>query len=95
MRTIERYWESTLIRDLMEMEGRVIEKRTVVSEEEIQMKYNEMKEREENLPPLESIRDKISKRILEDKKSKNLEEWVNQLKKKATIKINQELLLKN
>ena len=94
MRTIERYWESTLIRDLMEMEGQVIEKRTVVSQEEIKMKYSEMKEQEENLKPLELIRDKISKRILEDKKSKILEEWVNQLKKKATIKINQELLLK-
>ena len=95
MRTIERYWESTLIRDLMEMESQVIEKQTVVSQEEIKMKYNEMKEQEENLLPLESIRDEISKRILEDKRSKILEEWVNQLKKKATIKINQELLLKN
>ena len=33
MRAIERYWESTLIRDLMIMEGQGIEKRTVVSQE--------------------------------------------------------------
>lgn len=95
MRTIERYWESTLIRDLMEMKGKAIEKRTVVSEEEIQMKYKKMKEQEESLPPLETIRDKVSQRILADKKSKILAEWVNQLKKKATIEINQKLLLKN
>ncbi len=95
IRAIERYWESTLIRDLMEMEGQKIEKRTVVSQEEIEMRYKEMKNLDENQPPLESIRQKISEKIMEDKKSSMLEEWVNHLKKKAKIEINQELLSKN
>jgi len=95
IRAIERYWESTLIRDLMEMEGQKIEKRTVVSQEEIEMRYEEMKNLDENQPPLESIRQKISEKIMEDKKSRMLEEWVNHLKKKAKIEINQELLSKN
>ena len=95
IRAIERYWESTLIRDLMEMEGQKIEKRAVVSQEEIEMRYKEMKNLDENQPPLESIRQKISEKIMEDKKSSMLEEWVNQLKKKAKIEINQELLPKN
>ena len=95
IKAIERYWESTLIRDLMEMEGQKIEKRTVVSQEEIEMRYKEMKNLDENQPPLESIRQKISEKIMEDKKSSMLEEWVNHLKKKAMIEINQELLSKN
>ncbi len=94
MRTIERYWESTLIRDLMEVEGKKIEERTVISQEEIEMTYNEMKKIEENLPPLDSINDEISKKIMEDKKSKMLKEWIDQLKAKAKIEINQDLLLK-
>ena len=95
IRAIERYWESTLIRDLMVMEGQVIDKRTVVSQEEIEMRYEEMKKIDENQPPLESIIEEISKKIIEDKKSKKLEEWVKQLEKKATIEINGKLLLTN
>ncbi len=92
IRAIERYWESTLIRDLMVMEGQEIEKRTVVSQEEIELRYEKMKELDENQPPLESIRERISEKIMRDKKNKMLEEWVNQLKQKAKIEINQKLL---
>ena len=95
IKTIERYWESTLIRDLMEIEGQKIEKSTVVSQEEIEMRYNEMKNLDKNLPSFESIRHNISKEIMEDKKQHLLEEWSNQLKKRAKIDINEELLSKN
>ena len=79
----------------MEMEQQKIEGRTVVSQEEIEMRYNEMKNLDKNLPKLESIRDNISKKIMEDKKQRLLEEWSNQLKKRARIEINEELLSKN
>lgn len=92
IRSIERYWESTLIRDLMVMEGEKIEKRTVVSQEEIEMRYKKMKELDENLPSLESIRENISEKIMEDKKNEMIEEWIKQLKQKAKIEINQKLL---
>lgn len=92
IRAIERYWESTLIRDLMVMKGQEIEKRTVVSQEEIEQRYNKMKQLEPNQPPLESIRVNISKQTMEDKKNKMLKEWVEQLKQKAKIDINQKLL---
>ena len=36
IRTIERYWESTLIRDLIEIKGKQISKRILISEEEIE-----------------------------------------------------------
>jgi hypothetical protein len=95
IRAIERYWESTLIRDLMEVEGQKIEKRTVVSQEEIEMRYNDMKKLDKNLPQLDSIRNEISKKIMEDKKQRLLEEWSDQLKNKAKIYINEKLLSKN
>lgn len=95
IRTIERYWESTLIRDLMEMEQQKIESRTMVSQEEIEMRYHEMKNLNKNLPPLESVRHNISKEIMEDKMQRLLEEWSSQLKKRARIDINEELLSKN
>jgi len=95
IRAIERYWESTLIRDLIEMEQQKIENRTLVSQEEIEMRYKEMKNLDKNLPQLESIRHKIAQKIMEDKKQRLLEEWSNQLKKRARIDINEELLSKN
>ena len=95
IRAIERYWESTLIRDLMELEGQKIENSTVVSQEEIEMRYKNMKHLDKNLPQIESIRHNISKKIMEDKKQHLLEEWSNQLKKRARIDINEKLLSKN
>jgi peptidyl-prolyl cis-trans isomerase C len=95
IRTIERYWESTLIRDLMVIKGQEIAKRTVVSQEEIEARYKRMKELNANQPPLGSVRESISKQIMEDKKNKMLKEWVNQLKQKAKIQINQQLLSKS
>lgn len=95
IRAIERYWESTLIRDLMEMEQQKIENHTVVSQEEIEIRYKNMKSLDKNLPQLESIRHIICKEVMEDKKQRLLEEWSNQLKKRARIDINEELLSKN
>ena len=95
IRAIERYWEATLIRDLMEVEGKKIAKRTVVSQEEIETRYNDMKKLDQNLPPIDSIRAEISKKIIEGKKRRLLEEWTDQLKKRAKIDINEKLLSRN
>ncbi|MGA8180172.1 MAG: SurA N-terminal domain-containing protein [Desulfobacterales bacterium] len=95
IRAIERYWESTLIKDLMEAEGKNIAKRTVVSQEEIETRYNDMKKSDQNLPRLESIRDEISKKIMEEKKRRLLKEWTDQLIKRAKIDINEKLLSGN
>jgi len=95
IRAIERYWESTLIRDLIEMEQQKIESRTTVSQEEIETRYKEMKILDKDLPQLESMRAIISKEIMEGKKQRLLEDWSNQLKQRARININEVLLSTN
>ena len=94
IRTIERYWESTLIRNLMEIKGEEFTKRILVSEEEIEAAYNDMKKRGEGLQPLENMRDQITERISETKKTRMLEQWIEGLKKTARVEINEELLYK-
>jgi hypothetical protein len=79
----------------MEAEGKKIAKRTVVSQEEIELRYNDMKKLDQDLPPIDSIRDEISKKIIEGKKRRLLEEWTDQLKKRAKIDINEKLLSRN
>jgi hypothetical protein len=95
MRAIERYWESTLIRDLMEAKGQEIEKKAIVSQEEIELRYKEMKKADPELPPFEEMREVLAKKTLGHKKQRGLEEWVDDLRKKAKVQINQELLSGN
>jgi len=92
IKTIERYWESTLIRDLMESKGDEFDKRTYVSEEEIDVRYQEMKKTKGKLPPLEEIRDKIAEQLRDQKKRDKLKLWINNLRKSAKIEIDQKLL---
>ena len=93
-RAIEHYWESTLIRDLMEAKGKEIEKRTIISQEEIESRYKEMKKSEAELPPFEDIHEKIERKMIEQKKHRVLKEWIDDLRKKAHVEVKQELLSK-
>jgi hypothetical protein len=93
VRSIERYWESTLIRDLMAMEGQAIEKRTVVSQEEIETRYDELHQSSPNPPQLTALRDQITQQILEEKKRHSLEDWIGRLKSKAQIRVDEKLLV--
>ena len=95
VRAIERYWESTLIRDLMELKSKEITKRTLISQEETEARYKEMKKVGERPPPLEEIQEKVIKELQDEKKTRMLKEWIDGLRKEAKIEINQELLYKN
>ncbi len=92
---IERYWEATLIKNLMELKGKDITESTYVSQEEVEARYGEMKRSQTNLPPMEEMREKIVKKIKEEKKNRALSRWVQDLRRNAKIEINQKLLLKN
>jgi hypothetical protein len=95
VKAIERYWESTLIRDLMEAKGKEIEKKTIVSQEEIELRYEEMKKTDPELPPFEDMQEVLAEKILGQKKQRSLEKWINELRDKANVQINQDLLSKN
>ena len=95
VRTIERYWEFTLIRDLMEMKGREISRKILISQEEIDACYENIKKSEDRFPPLSELQEKITEDLKEKKKTGMLKEWVNDLRKKANIRINEELLYKD
>lgn len=96
MKAIERYWESTLIRDLMEIKGKEICKRILISQKEIAAFYDEMKKsEEEELPPFDELREKIYDKLKEKKKTRMMKQWINDLTKNAKIEINNELLYGN
>jgi len=86
---IERYWESRLIRDLMEIKEEEISQRILVSREEIKAYYNDMKEPAFSLEELE---EEIINKLKEKKKKKMLRGWIDDLKKNADIKIDHDYL---
>ena len=89
--TIERYWESTLIRDLLNGKGDEIRRQTVVSEEEVRAYYDENKEllSEE---PFEKMLPELRKKVEDDKVAKQLQLWIDGLKKNAKIHVNDDQL---
>jgi len=90
IKAIERYWEATLIRDVMNLKSREIDVRTVVSQEEIESHYRQIKA--DNPPPLEALSDGIAKTLQEKKKSRALKQWIDGMWKNASIEINEEFL---
>jgi len=94
VRALERYWESTLIRDLMEIKGKEISRTILISQEEIRAHYDTMKKRAKKLPPQQELEEEITEDLEEKKKTRMLKEWINNLRKRAKIEIDHELLYK-
>jgi hypothetical protein len=92
VKAIERYWEATLIRDLMDMKCEEIRKKICISEEEIETRYKEMNKRHDGLPNLSEMHDQIREELREEKEAGMLEEWIRGLKDKANIEINEDYL---
>lgn len=95
IRAIERYWEATLIRDLMDMKGEALHRETSISQKEIEARYLDLKKADKDLLPLKEVRDEIARELVEKKRQWLLKQWINKLRKNAKIEIDQELLYGN
>jgi hypothetical protein len=91
-RAIERYWESTLIKDLIELKAKDIAGKTYISEEEIAARYKALRAADRTIRPLKDMREEIVKRLKDKKKTELLEAWISNLRKKAHIEVNEKLL---
>ena len=87
MSAIERYWEATLIKHLMEAKSREILQTTSVSENEIKQKYQEIKSKSTDFPAFNEIEKDIAKELLALKKTQALNRWTKSLYDKANITI--------
>ncbi|MEW6601702.1 MAG: SurA N-terminal domain-containing protein [Nitrospirota bacterium] len=96
VRTIQTFWEQTLIRELIEAKNREWEKRLFVSENEINDYYEKLRQTAKNdasdFPPLTSLYEQIKRDILTQKKTDALEGWLKEVREKAVIEVNEKLL---
>ena len=95
LETIKRFWEQTLIRELIDAKSREWRGRLFVTEDEILGYYQEMKPGLTPKPLLKDVRDEIRSSILEQKKQKSMEEWLKEARKGAEIKIDVKKLSEN
>ncbi len=92
VRTIQIFWEQTLIRELIEAKGHEWEDRLFVTEQDVNEYYDRISKEAPGLPPLEKIYDQVKKGILEEKKIKALESWLDEVREKSAIDINEDLI---
>ncbi len=91
--TIERYWESTLIRDLMEMKGAEIIEQTNISKEEINSYIETLHSETERLAAkMPERKNEVLSQLREAKKRTHLKKWINDLRNNANVTINKNLL---
>ncbi len=84
--TIQTYWESTLIRNLMDLKSQELKQHVLVTEDEITRYYTENKDRFDTPP--EEAREKIRTILTSKKIEEKLEQWALDLREKADIRIN-------
>ena len=86
-RTIQQYWESTLIRDLLAEKGAQLRASTVVSQAEIDEYYRNNTENPEE-DAKEKLKPEIAKLLEDQKTTTRLKEWIEELQTEADIEIN-------
>jgi hypothetical protein len=90
--TIERYWEQTLITSLVRRKCASTQSCVIVTQDEIENRYRQMAQPGTELSPLADLRRKLEKEISDEKQTKALEEWTEDLWKKAKIAVNEDNL---
>ncbi|SHK66873.1 hypothetical protein SAMN02745216_03862 [Desulfatibacillum alkenivorans DSM 16219] len=90
--SVQRFWESTLIRDLMDMKAREIEANTLVTQEEVLDLYRKQKQSDPYLPAFEDMREELFDRVMEEKKTRLLSEWIKGLEAGSRVEISEKSL---
>ena len=92
-KSIEKYWESTLIRDLVDLKSLEISETIYISQEEITDRYGELKKYSPDMGPLtDELYEQLQQELKASKKTVKLDAWIGELKSQAKIKIDEALL---
>ncbi|THB71467.1 MAG: hypothetical protein D6E12_01175 [Desulfovibrio sp.] len=90
VRAIERYWETTLIRDMLDIKGAEIAETTLVTREEVERRYEEMLAANPDLGEMtDEMHDHIQQTLIDEKMTGALEAWIEELKSSADIEIDE------
>lgn len=88
MKSIENYWEQALLRILLERKSKEISNLTTVYDNEIEGYY---KDSGEDLP-ISKVKNEIRDSIKQKKQTEAMDAWINELKKRSYIKVDESML---
>lgn len=88
MRSIENYWEQTLLRILLERKSKEISSVIYVYDNEIAEYYRDSGED----APLSEVKNEISDIIKQKKETEAMNAWIDDLKNRSYIKVDEEVL---
>lgn len=83
----QRFWEQTLITRLFEVKVAKLVKHVFVTDQEVRQRYAIWCKEDPNCPELKEAREKLQAEVLQEKKQKALDEWLSDLRKKASVTI--------
>jgi len=88
MRSIESYWEQALLKLLLQRKSREISGMIHVYDNEIEEYYRSSGERQ----PFSKVKTDIRRVIRQKKETEAMNAWIEELKGKSSVKINERLL---
>lgn len=93
LRSIENFWEQSLLKGVVDQKVKEIEKNITVTDSEVETYYQKwIKETPKASKPLQEVRDLMEWQIRKAKEAQAMEEWTNDLIRKAQIKVNKKAL---
>ena len=93
-KTIENYWKQTLLIMLIEKKAKEISDEIFVYDNEVQAYYKALKETNPDIGPLAEVKPEIKRIIRSQKETAKMREWIEDVKGKTYIKINEDVLKK-
>jgi len=88
MKSIENYWEQALLRILLERKAKEISGLTHVYDNEVEKYYKDSGENQ----PFSRVKNEIRDMIKQKKETDAMDAWINDLKKRAYIKVDEKIL---
>ncbi len=86
-RAIQNYWEQTLIAAIIKKKSAQLARGIIVTQEEVQQRYQELAQQDPKLPPLKAMAPQIEQQLRNEKKTAALADWIDGLRRKAHIHI--------
>lgn len=92
LKTIERFWEQSLLKASLDAKTREISGSLQVSDAEVLARYEAMREEDRGGKTAEELTPLIKEQLMLEQETKVINVWLNELHKKARIRIEERLL---
>ena len=90
---LQDFYEQLLFKMIIDKKSKELGSRVNVTDEEVKARYQELKEKGLVTQPLAEVYDKIKWQIFREKQTEALNNWLQELRKKAKIELNQKEIL--